>query len=279
LSKGPVSEFNASAHPSPELLRRLMFAAYSGNEFIRTAFTIPDGVGNGPKAQAAREKKEREDRMLAQMVMASQQRIERFRIEMKEVEDKRLELLARTEEDLRIAREKRQRLRDAAPEIDFPDGTRRKVFRDYDNVRDETGAPVDPGIIKAEQVSNNPHNWEEMVGADRMEMRLQARRDKLHLMGEEMKNAETRFGEGTMSDKEKKEFKEALKKALADEEQAMKQERITEPAARERTFRTGVQPTADFMLTAAPRAPDAPDRPLDDDFRPRGPNVSAPGPK
>lgn len=273
-----INEFAFAASPSPELLRRLMYHAVTGNEFIITPFRLPEGAPNSPRAQAARERKEQDRQAWMQAVMASQERIERFRTELKEFENKRLELLVRTKEELRVAKEKLQRHHDAAPEIEFPDGTRRKVFRDHDSVRDESGTPVDPAIIRAEAVSNNPEHWQENVSFRDGVGRLEARRDKFQKIGEAMEDAGRRADNGEMSDREMDRFKSDLDRVLADEEQAMNEDRARGPAAKERTFRTTLAPTPEFMAAAAAMNDDA-DETAENDVRPQGPTVSAPAPR
>lgn len=248
---------------SEEGRRTLLYHALTGNDSVLTPFTGTDGLSAYARTEAQR-RKDQDFQTFARIVLASQERIERFHIELTELEEKRVALLARTEAELEEAQDRLRHIRDAAPEIDFPDGSRRKVFRDGDNVRDEAGATVRPGIIKAEAVSNDPLQWSEFSNTLNKEQALAARRDKLQQLGEKIKDAGQQADSGKMSDKDMDEFKDNLEKALAAEDPV--QMTNASPARRDKTFQTHLSPTADFASTAvaaaAPAAkPDAADQP------------------
>jgi hypothetical protein len=144
LGVRPISEFNAVAHAPQELLARLLFHATSGNEFMLTPFKLPEATGNGPRAQAAREKKEQDQRAWMQMVLASQERVDKFLRKLDLLEQASYEVLLENEEKLRKAREELERVRERAYEITMPDGRVVKAYRDGKYTR-QTLLRVRPG--------------------------------------------------------------------------------------------------------------------------------------
>jgi hypothetical protein len=171
------------AAPSAEQWRQLYFHAVTGNDAVLTPYTMREDQIPGTKAEIERRQKEEDFRAFMRVaVAATQERIERFHVEMRELDERRVKLLERIDERIRLTEERLQRLRDAAPEIEFPDGMRRKVFRDFDRVRDETGAFVSPDIIRAEAVSDDPRNWRETTGTIQMLNRLREQRTRVNVI-------------------------------------------------------------------------------------------------
>lgn len=277
LTVQPTNEFNIAALFTESGRRHLLNLALSGNDSVMTPFVPPDGLRAGARAEAQR-RRDDNFQMMARMALASQERIERFHVELAELEDRRLALLARTEAELREAQDRLRQLRDAAPEIELPDGTRRKVFRDGNDVRDEAGTLVRPEIINAEAVSNDPLHRKKYLSAKDVHSRLVERRDRLHQFGEQIKDAGQQADDGKMSGKDMDEFKADLEKALAAEESPIAAMRAATPAARERTFGTAVTPTVDFTLAAPGNMPDTLPREPDNKIKPLSPDVSAPAP-
>jgi hypothetical protein len=286
----PTNIFALVATPSPELLRRLLYHAVTGNEFIITPFRPPEG-GNGPRAQAAREKKEREDRAWVQMVMASQERIARFQDSMKRWDIASEKALDEIREDLRKAKKEWQRMKDEAREITFPDGTRRRVFRDGENVRDEQGTLVSSDIAKAEDVSHDPRQWaitsafgDEVKRLEVREARVLEFQADRH---ERMRELERKSG-GNITSKALDEVEAELEKIAPDEVRrhyepgeryGMPDSRRSITAAEEYTgsaLQSKVSPTFAFSSVAPGVAPEP--KP-DQDFRPPTPAVSTNAPK
>lgn len=273
----PTNEFNIAALFTEKGSRHLLNLALSGNDSVITPFAMRDGLSAQARAEAQRRRDE-DFQTFARVVMASQERIERFHVELAELEDRRLALLARTEAELREAQDRLQQLRDAAPEVEFPDGTRRKVFRDGNDVRDETGALVSPEIIKAEAVSNDPNNWRENLQFGSVVRQAKDRIDRLDRAGDKIKTADQQAKDGKMSDKDMDEFKADLEKALTAEEKPIIADYAARPATRERTFDTTVTPTTDFTLAAPGNVPGPLPREPDNKIKPPSPDVSTPAP-
>jgi len=271
----PTDEFNLSATPSEEMKRKLLYYALTGNESIATPYTMAEG---GLTRAESQRRKDRDFEDFVRFAMASRERVERFQAELTKLEEKRVALLARTEAELRESQERLQQLRAAATEIDFPDGTRRKIFRDGAIVRDEGGAVVSPDIIKAEGVSNNPEQWSDFSKAKDYTDKLAERRDRLNQIGERLKEAGQQADDGKISDKDMDEFKADLEKALVAEERPIAARPAAAPVPRERTFGTAVTPTTDFTLAAPGNMPGTQPREPDKKVKPPSPDVSAPAP-
>jgi hypothetical protein len=152
----PGNEFNAHAVMPEELQRRLLALALSGNESIMSAFTaMADRAGLTENGRAKREREIERYQALTRMVMATQERISEFQKELDRLERASYEALVESEEKLREARKELERIRERAYEIPMPDGTRLKVYRDGDVVRDEADNIVSAEIIKVEDLPDN----------------------------------------------------------------------------------------------------------------------------
>lgn len=237
MTDGKANEFNAVAVPSQEVMRKLLYLASTGSESVLNPFKTPDAA-NGAKARERDQAFER----LVQLALGSPERVAQFHVELDALEERRIALLLRTEEELTEARGKLKRLHDEAPEITIENGTRRKVFRDFDRVRDETGAFVGRDVIKPESVSDNPRNWTESVVSDEMATQLMARRDRLIVAGEKFEQARERSADGKMSDQDMDKSRTEFGMLLDQEEQAIKVGRETGPVGRDRTLLTEITP-------------------------------------
>lgn len=276
LTVQPTNEFNIAALFSESGRRHLLNLALSGNDSVMTPFVPPDGLRAGARAEAQRQRDE-DFQMLAKMALATPERIQQFRVEMGELEEIRVRLIERLDQRLRESREKLKRLHDEAPEITRPDGTRHKVFRDFDQVRDETGALVSPEVIKAEAVSKNPRNWQENINIDAAISHDLAQRERLERRGEKIKAGMKSAGDGDLTAQGADEITNETAKAIAEEERLFNQPQAAAPMPKERTLQTSVMPVPDFGH-AASGAADTPARPPEPDIKPQGPTASTPAP-
>jgi hypothetical protein len=273
LVERPVDIFNANAS-SEEARRILAYLEATGSDVVATVHSRING--ETPEQRRARE--DREFSASIGRVIATQERIEQFHIEIRELEKRRTDLLAKIDERLRIAEEKLQRLRDEAPTVEFPDGSRRKVFRDHDKVRDEFGGLVSPDIIKAEAVSKDTRNWEKnRTFAKDVESLSDIRRD-LEKAGNDMKGDLERADKHELSnndmDKRRRKFEDDLAKA----EKALGQyDAGVNVTNKERTFGTLLNPTLAFDKVRATEEAPLPTQP--EPFKPPQPAASAPAPK
>jgi hypothetical protein len=258
----PTGDFNLNALPADEKLRKLMFIATSGSDVMLTPYAA---TTNG---QTIQEKQKRDDRAFYDAMVgaiASRERIEQFHVEIAELDKRRIDLLAKVDERLRLAEERLQRLRDEAPTIDFPDGSRRKVFRDHDKVRDEFGGIVSSDIIKAEGVSKDTRNWDKNVAfAKNVDALRNIRRD-VENAGNEMKADLERSEKNELSDKEMDKRRLKFESDLAKAEKAVADYDIESTASvKGRTFETPLNPTLAFEKARAAEEPalSAPEQPI-----------------
>ncbi len=171
-------EFNAAGAVSPKLQRKLLYLAASGSGSVLSGHTTMKGLTTvaGDKADA----ENFNDLVnMMQMATARQERIDALNDRLNKLEEKSYEALMQTEEDLRIAREELQAIRDNAYQITFPDGTVRGVYRDGDKVRTEDGNEVDRSIIKAEDMPVDSSRFDNLTNRFGAVNRLTNRLDRI----------------------------------------------------------------------------------------------------
>jgi hypothetical protein len=158
----PINEFNATAMPSQEMLRRLMAVALYGNETLHSVFSaLADRAGNTERGRATREKEVERIASFMRTVMATQERIAEFQRKLDMLERASYEALIENEERLAAARDELDRIREQAMEVTMPDGTAAKVYRDGDKVRDDDGTEVSPEIIRPDDISPGRPDWQQ----------------------------------------------------------------------------------------------------------------------
>jgi hypothetical protein len=181
-----------------------------------------NGFGIKSAEQKQNERQREEEEFLDHVregMKATAEQIEAFHVDLQKLDEERIELLSKTEQQLREVRERLKKLRDEAPEMTMPDGSRRSLFRDGDRVRDETGAFVDTEIVKPEAVSKDEFNWRKYAGGRKIEAVLSTRYDNLIEDGSKIAKAHELSAAGKMSP----EAMTAFKKAQREEFDAMKQ--------------------------------------------------------
>ncbi len=192
-------EFNAAGAVSPELQRKLLYLAASGSGSVLSGHTTMKGLSAtaGDKADAGNFN----DLVnMMQMATARQERIDALNDRLNKLEEKSYEALMQTEEDLRIAREDLQAIRDSAYQITFPDGTVRSVYRDGDKVRTEDGAEVDRSIIKAEDMPADLTDWSTRMSVSNTVRRLDGRLDRIKNVREELGDIRDRTNDNPSND-------------------------------------------------------------------------------
>jgi hypothetical protein len=156
----PSNEFNASATPSQEMLRRLMAMALSGNEALHSVFSaMADRAGNTERGRVAREKENERIASFMRTAMASQERVAEFQKKLDELERASYEALIENERQLTEAQEELARIREQAYEITLRDGSKAKVYRDGDKVRDDAGNEVSEDVVKPGDISDRMPDW------------------------------------------------------------------------------------------------------------------------
>jgi hypothetical protein len=235
----------------------------------------------GIKSQEEKEREQRrEDREFAARLreaVASPERIEQFHVEMKELDEKRSDLLERIRKELRQTREELQRLREAAPEVELSDGTRSKVYRDYDDVRTESGELVSPTIIKPEDASSDPQSFSKMRRALEKEESLRELGKRVEARRDQDKAELKRADKGELSSKDIDRYTAEAKKSLARDANDFEKLLQNAPEIKERTFKTSIMPASVFN-GAADGAGTALFDTLQPEIKPR-PGASAPAPK
>lgn len=267
-----TDEFNLNAS-SAEVRRRQLYHAVTGNESVFTAFA----AANTQKLEVERRRKDENLQSLARMVLASREQIASFRSDLVKFDEQRIELLAKTEQELLEIRGKLKRIRDSAPEMTMPDGSRRKIFRDGDQVRDESGGVISTELVDARTVSSNRQNWNEFTDLVRRDSVVTARREDLLKLGDDISRADKLATDGKMSPEEMDKFRTETEKRLAALEHPVAKAEGKLSVTGEKTFQTGISPTSQFADATAilkletPKAADA-------KVTPPSPAASAPGP-
>lgn len=272
------NEYNSIGAPSEDVKRKLLYLAEIGSEAVTSAFRASAG-STGHNTQEKRDTADEQFHALAVMATASQERIAQFHADLENLDARRIELIGRIDDDLRVAREERERLLDDAEVVTFPDGTMRKVFREKDHVRDESGALIGREIAKAEEVSDNPHQWRDNLTSKARVTELEVKRERLVALGEDMENARERAYDGKLSGGELDRLTADFEKALAAEEQELVQQ---QPDGRPDQLRmtasgleTDIFPMIDFERASSGAVPDLS---FEEEFTPPTPAASTPAP-
>ena len=268
----PVNEFNLTGALSPEMARKLLYLAAIGSESLASGFRKASGVHPDGGADPA------EQIVTMMMRMATEEQVRQFHERLDELEARRLRLLERIDEELEKARAERQRLYDEAVEVVFPDGTVHKLFRDGDRVRDEYGNFVSPDIISAEEAANDPRQWSENLASNDLVERLEAQRERVDGLGDQIQGARAQADAGTYSADDLDDRKTEFERLLAAEERSFAPDRADAGPVRNLTG-SGLQTDAVPML-AFEQAVDGPlpDQAFEEDFTLPDPPPSAPAP-
>jgi hypothetical protein len=156
----PSNEFNATATPSQDMLRRLMAIALGGGEALHSLFSaMAENSGRSERGRAAREMQNERIASFMRTVMATQERVAEFQKKVDELERASYDALIENERQLHDAREELARIREQAYEVTLPDGSTTKVYRDGDKVRDDAGNEVSGSIIAPDDISPTHPDW------------------------------------------------------------------------------------------------------------------------
>jgi len=203
LTIKPSNEFNSFGIVSQEMQLRLMALAASDSAAVVSSFTAAaDAAGLTEKGRLLRARND--ERFLATMRqgMASQERIAEFRRELDRLERASYEAMIEADEKRRIARKELDEIRKRAFEIDMPDGRRVKVFRDGDQVREESGAVIDPSIIKPDDIPKSCPEWEPWKQAQTVADKSEAHYGQAASDYSRVQAAKEATAEGKMTDDE-----------------------------------------------------------------------------
>jgi hypothetical protein len=285
LRTTPLDEFNSVAVPSEGLLRKLAYLAATGNEAVLLPFTLTGGA----KAEAERQRKEREFENFARMVLASRERVEEFTKKLELLDQASAEALVESEEKLRKAKDDLQRLRERAYELTTPDGGAMKVYRDGRMVRDDDGAQVDPLLIKPEDIPESAPTWGDIQDKEATLRDAERQRREISEYRERLEKTRKRLDEGAVSEAELDKLNKDAERmpALVREhyeqlapdtkERAQVQDRTPESRSSGGLL-SEARPTQPFAVAAAGLKPAVPGDDADLDFKKVIPGVSAPSP-
>ena len=193
-----VDEFNVLAIAPQALQLKLAAAAIYGSEATVNAFTqAADRAGLTERGRALKEK-EQERRTTA--VMATQERVAEFQKKLDAIQRESYDALIKSEERLREAQKALERIRERAYEVPLPDGTKLKVYRDGDLVRDDNDNIVDASIIRAEDIpDSSPTRAERRKEQERVEERAQDHKEQSERYTK-IEAAQERLRSGGLSD-------------------------------------------------------------------------------
>lgn len=271
--------------PSEGLLRKLAFLAATGNEAVLLPFTLSGGT----KAEAERQRRERDFENFARMVLASRERVEEFTKKLELLDQASAEALVESEEKLRKAKDDLQRLRDRAYELTTPDGGTMKVYRDGSAVRDDGGAQVDPLLIKPEDIPETAPTWQQrkdkgavLRDAEREHREISEYRERLEKTRKRLEKGAVSEDELDKLDKDVDRMPAMVRKhyeqlAPDAKERAQVPDRTPENRSSS-TLLSEARPTQPFAVAAAGLRSAVPSDDADLDFKKVIPGVSAPSP-
>lgn len=279
-----LNEFNAIGAPSEDVKRKLLYLAETGSEAVTSAYRRNPAINNAAQREE-RDAAEDSFYVFAEMALASQEQVAAFRERLDLYDQASLAALRENEEKLRKAQQTLQDIRNQAYEITQPDGTIVRLYRDERSVRREDGAVVDPEVVRAEDVSQNPAQWSEMQAADRKVMKLERERLEITRYSERLKSAGKRVEEGELTASELDELEAGLVETMPDavrrryegpplpvrdrETGTVKTTVDEEPA-----LSTDVRPTETFKAAVSPASSPR----LSGDNNPSGPHAGTPAP-
>jgi hypothetical protein len=285
LRTTPLDEFNSVAVPSEGLLRKLAYLAATGNEAVLLPFTLTGGA----KAEAERQRRERDFESFAHMVLASREHVEEFTKKLELLDQASAEALVESEEKLRKAKDDLQRLRDRAYELTTPDGGVMKVYRDGSAVRDDGGAQVDPLLIKPEDIPESAPTWGDIQDKENIVRDAQRQHRETVEYRERLDKGRKRLEKGAISEDELDELEKDVERMpalvrkqyqqIAPDVKHHTSTHDTEPESRSSgALLSEARPTQPFAVAAAGLKPAAPGDDADLDFKKVLPGVSAPSP-
>lgn len=186
------SEFNLVGAPSEQLRRRLLYLAETGNDSVANAMRKSEEVsGNAGKRDAD---------LARQVLSSAQAEAERatreFNNRLDELEQANIEALHENDLATRAAERALEEMLRSAKRITMPDGTVQMLLRDGDQVRFQDGSIVDPDVVSADQVSDNPDQWRDVSGQINTIDTLHAKREDLLNFGERIDAARDKAGGG-----------------------------------------------------------------------------------
>lgn len=274
MATATTNEFNSTAVPSEALRRKLYDYALTGNEVVVSSFVVT----GGRKAEAERQRKDREVQEFVRTVFASQERLAQFTAKLDRLDQASAQALLENEEKLRIAREELRRIRERAYELTRPDGSTVKVYRDGNVVRDDDGVEVDARLIKPEDIPDKFPTWQERRTAGEREADLIQRNREIREYRSQLERSRKLVEDGKITEEELTDLEKSLDAMPADVRRHYKPEavRTDNGPARERTLDTDIRPTRDFMNAAPSIAWQQPE--LEPDIKPPRPGVSKPAP-
>lgn len=202
LAIRPTNDFNKiSLIPwsqlTPAQQNILMTMALNGDSIVSPFGGMLDREGLTPEARARKEREEAEQ-FRDSMARLEEQRME-FRRELDRIDQACAEALRENEEQQREARKELQRIQDNAYQIDMPDGSVARVYRDGDKVRTEAGDEVSPSIVRAEDLGTKHSSWDDYKhGRERVDT-LQSRHEEITHYREKLHETDDKFQSGDLS--------------------------------------------------------------------------------
>lgn len=282
-----LNEYNSIGAPSEDVKRKLLYLAEIGSEAITSAFRICAGYA-GHNSQERQDAADAEFHALAEMAMASQERIAQFRQRIDLFDHANLAALRESDEKLQAAQQKRHDIRERAYEVTKADGTAVKVYRDNEIVRDDGGSIVSPEIVDTDEIPASYPTWAQRLDAERDVRQAQQAYDEVVEYRELLNSARERLEDGKLSAEEVDELDIALVKDMPDavrrhyEDPALPaQSQATGHAQAETatpTFETDLRPTGAFNPAALGAMPGTPTVQPDDALKPPDPAASSPAP-
>lgn len=252
MSLSTANEFNLTGTPSEELKRRLMYLAISGSGAVHT------GLDSQRERIAAREKDDLGDDMLAVLVrQASEQDVRRLRERLALLDEASLAALLENEERMREAEEELQRIRERAFVHTRPDGSKVRVYRDGNAVRDEQGNLIE-GLSPSQLPSTTPELADVRKTFRRIE-EIEEERRQINEFRERVGQAQERIDGGPISQPEFDEIEAGLgtmpasvraQVALREARHAAPTDEPDKQLSESDRLQTAVQPVRDFGAAA-----------------------------
>lgn len=289
MATGTTNEFNALCLLSPAQMLRLEILAFQGFSPVSNAFTQEaDRLGLSPQG---RERKEREERIkFATAMLASRQQVAEFQKYLDRLQEASARAVGETGEKARIASAELQRIRDAAFEAQFPDGTRRKVYRDGATVRDDAGGIVSSDVVRAADIPEGFSTWEQRKQGERSSREADREHIEAIEFHDRVVRTKERLRDGGLTADELQELQAGVGDMPAsvhtqlqpDEAKGGPDARRAASVAKPKvddTFATLVRPLRDFTAVAPGVSRALPEQRPDQDINLPLPNASTPAPR
>lgn len=194
----PTNEFNAFGVASQDMQLRLLSLAQSGNTAIHSVFSAAaDAEGLTERGRQAIER--RRERTIDALRLATQEQMAAMQQRLDRLERASYEALIEADDKRRNARRDLDQLRERAFAITMPDGSTVRVYRDGEDVRQESGELVGHEAVRAEDIPDHAPTWQERQAQARAFEEAERRHREIVEYRERLDRARSEIGSGSVT--------------------------------------------------------------------------------